>query len=91
MTAVPDNCCTMLLNLILILLSLSPMGICGQPCLPGKAADKKQFYHLGRQREVVISTRVGHRESRYTRSQATVRLAQSLCFKAHFKSLWNCC
>ena len=52
------------LKTLLILLPLSTLSICGQSCLPGKAADKKQFYHLGRQREVVISTRVGSRESR---------------------------
>ena len=60
--------------LLLVMSSFSlASGQPHQPCLASSPADRKQFYHLGRQREVVINTpreesRWGFQEKRRTLS-----------------------
>ena len=50
--------------LILGILFVLTVRAFGQPCLSDQVTDRKQFFHLGMQREVLISTRGRQGESR---------------------------
>ena len=55
---VPTTCILIILGII------TADSSHGQPCLANTRAEEKQFFHLGRQREVVLSVRGVQGESR---------------------------